>query len=405
MHRSRRSLLSLVLALLALCLAAPAALAAGPAPVTVRVEGLNETLLGATPVTTSEEPVVKDGNPNDACSGTSALGALQLATAGNWSGPWEASFHQYFIEAIKGESHPYQQGVTSYYWSFWLNDRFEESGPCEVQMEAGDRVLFFPLCDEACPAGAAPTPLEIAVTARAQEGEDVTAIVSRYDEAGEPSPAAGARIEWNGGSATANAQGDATLKFTATGSFTLHVSEASSGPPAMRTEAVVCVHNGDDGNCATTRPSTSQGNAPTEGAGHQQEGSALAQAPLAYKGPYALVADVQDIANGRIYTAADAPRLISGTIRSHSAVDAVKLELRREYRGRCYAYDGIRERFVRARCGSASTFTVSNNGSFSYLLPERLKPGRYVLDVHASDVAGNVTTLARGSSRLVFYVR
>ncbi len=403
MHPSRRLPPALALALLVLCLVPVAALGAGPASVTVRVEGVNETLLGATPVTTSEEPVVKDGNPHDACSGTSALGALALATSGNWSGKWEASFHQYFVEAIEGETQLYQPGVTSYYWSFWLNDRFEETGPCEVQLEAGDRVLFFPLCDEACPTGAAPTPLEIAVPARAQEGEEVTAIVSRYDEAGEASPAAGARIAWNGGSATASAQGDATLRFTATGSLALSVNEPSSGPAAVRTEAVVCVHNGDDGSCGTPRPSTIHGISPAGGSSKPEATPVAATAP--YKGPYALVADVLDIANGHTYPAARAPRVISGKILSHSAVNAVTLELRREYRGRCYSYDGTRERFVRARCGNASVFTVSSDASFSYLLPERLKPGRYVLDVHAGDVAGNITTLARGSSRLVFHVR
>ena len=33
-----------------------------------------------------------------------------------------------------------------------------------------------------------------------------------------------------------------------------------------------------------------------------------------------------------------------------------------------------------------------------------LPPGRYVLNLAASDAAGNQTTLARGSSRIVFYV-
>ena len=34
-----------------------------------------------------------------------------------------------------------------------------------------------------------------------------------------------------------------------------------------------------------------------------------------------------------------------------------------------------------------------------------LAPGRYVLDIEATDVAGNHTSLARGTSRIVFYVR
>ena len=52
-----------------------------------------------------------------------------------------------------------------------------------------------------------------------------------------------------------------------------------------------------------------------------------------------------------------------------------------------------------------SFFKVASTPSFSYLLPGALERGRYVLDIEATDVAGNRTSLARGSSRVVFYVR
>ena len=42
---------------------------------------------------------------------------------------------------------------------------------------------------------------------------------------------------------------------------------------------------------------------------------------------------------------------------------------------------------------------------FRSLLPGGLAPGRYVLDIQATDAAGNHTSLARGTSRIVFYVR
>ena len=85
---------------------------------------------------------------------------------------------------------------------------------------------------------------------------------------------------------------------------------------------------------------------------------------------------------------------------------SISLRLRRSYRGRCWAYSGSRERLQRARCGQGSFFKVASGGdSFSYLLPARLPPGRYVLDIEATDSAGNHTALARGSSRIVFYVK
>src|SRR5690349_1099015 len=49
------------------CAAAAPALAGTPSAVSVRVEGLAETKLTATSVTTTAAPVVKDGNPAHAC--------------------------------------------------------------------------------------------------------------------------------------------------------------------------------------------------------------------------------------------------------------------------------------------------------------------------------------------------
>jgi hypothetical protein len=126
---------------------------------------------------------------------------------------------------------------------------------------------------------------------------------------------------------------------------------------------------------------------------------------VAYKGPYALVADVTGPIDGHHYSRRSAPRVLAGHILTHNGVSEVSAELRRQYRGRCYSYDGARERFHAARCHTGSFFKVSNGGTFSYLLPAALAPGRYVLDIQARDSAGNTTTLARGTSRIVFVVR
>jgi hypothetical protein len=67
----------------------------------------------------------------------------------------------------------------------------------------------------------------------------------------------------------------------------------------------------------------------------------------------------------------------------------------------------VTERFRAMGCGAAHGvyFSVGSQASFSYLLPETLAPGRYVLDIEATDTAGEHTTLARGTSRIVFYVK
>jgi hypothetical protein len=376
------------------------ALAAGPATVTVRVEGLTETKVPPTLLTTNTTPVVNDGKAEDACSGTSGLGALQLATNGNWSGPWE--YGQYFIDTIAGETHVYEKGMRSFYWSFWVNDKYSELGACEVQLESGDRVLFFPECDEACPAGPSPTPLEIEAPATAGVGEPVNVTVSQYNAKGEPAAAVGASIADNAGGATTDSQGHATLTFGAAGSYQIHASGSESGPPAVRAETTICVHNGDDGTCGTTAPSG------TPSPSGSSSPSTLASGVLSQRSqaaPLAFAADLLGIGEGRRYSERDAPRVLSGKVITPSPVTSISLRLRRTYHGRCWAYSGARERLQRVRCRAGGFFRIASGGeTFSYLLPSRLPPGRYVLDVEATDASGSRTTLARNTSRLVFYV-
>lgn len=228
--------------------------------------------------------------------------------------------------------------------------------------------------------------------------------VKQYNAKGEPSPAAGADIAWSEAGTTTESQGHATLKFSATGPYELKVAGSESGPPAVRTETTICVHNGNDGTCGTKGPAGSTGSATSSSSGGTSSGG-LASFATRYTGPYALVAAATGLIDGHVYSHGRAPRILSGSILAHNAVTSLSLELRRVYKGRCYAYDGRIERFRSARCGHGSFFKASANGTFSYLLPAPLAPGRYVLDIEATDAAGNHTSLARGTSRIVFYVR
>jgi hypothetical protein len=377
-----------LLAVLALA-AAPAALAA---PVTVRVEGLNQTLLPQTEVATDSTPVVKDGNPAHSCSGLSAAGALERATAGSWGGEWFEGFHGYSVETILGETHAFEPAAAAnYFWSYWLDNKAASAGVCEGELQAGQSILFFPECFSetgACPAP--PNPLDVSAPAVAERGAPLTVTVTSYDNAsGLATPAVGAAVTGGGAGATTDSGGHATLAIPQAGNIQLQVT----APGSVRTEATVCVHAGNDGTCGTTSPSAaSVVAAPTVAA-------------VAYKGPYAIVAQATGPQDGHVYPRARGPKLLVGTIATHAPVASVSLKLRRSHRGRCFAYDGVAERFKRARCGQGGFFAVGSSPSFSYLLPAALAPGRYVLDVQATDAAGNRTTLARGSSRIVFYVR
>jgi len=373
--------LTLVLALAALTLPAAAGAAGEPATVTVRVEGAAQTLLPPTTVTTNTTPVTNDGNQAHSCPGTDAIGALQLATNGDWSGSWFEGFG-YSVESVLGESHTFTSPA---FWSLWFDNKQASQGICELELHDGDSLLLFPECNGECPAG--PSVLGVEAPAVAAVGAEVPVKVIAYANAsGAPSPAAEATVSYEGTNAQTDASGQATLKFAHAGRALVSVTKSQT----IRTEAFVCVHDGNDGTCGTSGP------------GPAGETPVLHQAP--YKGPYALVAQPSAPLDGHRYPAAHAPRLISGTIVAHSAVDSVSVELRRSFHGRCSAFDATRVRFVHEHCGNGSFFGVATGASYSYLLPAALPRGRYVLDVLASDVAGNHTTLARGTSRVVFYV-
>jgi len=383
-----------VFSFLAVASCGDAAAAPGqPVTVTVRVEGLTHTLLAPTQVTTNSAPVVKDGNEAHVCPGTSGAGALQLATGGSWNGTWFESQHEYSVETILGESHIFESGApANYFWNFWLDDRESSAGVCGAPLSQDDRLLFFPSCfGSACPP--APAPLEIQGPPSVEAGTPFTVTVNAFQPGGSSAPVAGAAVAVEGASVTTDASGRATLALTTLGEPTLRVS----APNAVRTEAVVSVHRGNDGRCGTIAPSPAR---PT--------GSGQVSAPGAqvrYTGPFAVVASASGLAEGAVYRHGRAPRVLAGNVTAHTAVLSVSISLRRSFRGRCYAYDGRSERLVHAHCGQDAFFNVSSSSSFSYLLPIALPRGRYVFDIEATDAWGNHTTLARRTSRIVFYVR
>jgi hypothetical protein len=398
------ALAAVLLSLSAACaILAPPALAGTPATVTVRVvvpqySGKEveryESLTPITQVTTTTVPVTKDGG---SCSGTSAGGALELATKGNWEGDWSEKYSDYELISIDGKSFPFEEGSpANYYWSFWLNNKYEEEGICAAQLEAGDQVLFFPSCYGAsCPE--APSILSVEAPPTAEVGKPVTVTVDRYDANGEHAPAAGVDVEGWGGSAETDFEGHATLTFSGDETFTLRATGASEeDPKSVPGEALVCAHEGDDGTCGTPAPAGFSFPVP----------SSSVALPPPYTGPYALVADLTGIPDGHVYPRGRGPRVLTGTVGTQASVTSISLRLRRTYRGRCWAYSGTGERLERVRCRRGRFFQISSGGdSFSYLLPARLPAGRYVLDIEATDSAGNRTALDRGSSRIVFYVK
>jgi hypothetical protein len=121
----------------AAALIAPAVAAAAPT-VTVTIQGKTKTLLPAETVQTKPGSITRGGVAAGKCSATSAQGALNIATHGNWKGTWYASYHEYFITGILGDN----ETSKKYYWGLYVNGKASSKGACDVKLKSGDKVLF-----------------------------------------------------------------------------------------------------------------------------------------------------------------------------------------------------------------------------------------------------------------------
>jgi hypothetical protein len=341
---------------------APATLA-GPT-VTVRVEGAASTLLERTRVTLPDTPP-----PVASCPVHTAAAAIEVATGGNWD-------RNAFTETILGETHAF---ADSDYWAEWLDrgSGYKRGGGiCTDVLAEGEEVLM--LVDRSPPPTFAPTvfPLDLeGVPAEASRGGAITVTVVEYRSAtggtgeGERTPVAGATVTAGAATATTGPDGRATLTMSQTGAIAVKAARAGNAPSAAERVNVV------------------------EGVTPAAPGPAVHDTT----GPRARIAGIR---RGQRF--ARGPRELRGTVDADpSGIRAVKLRLSRKLGRACWYFSGSRERFLRRRCGTRHAFKVGEDASWSYLLPARLRRGRYVLDAYAIDRAGN-----RGAStRVVFRVR
>jgi Domain of unknown function (DUF4430) len=118
---------------------APSVASAAAAPiVTVQIVGKTKTLLPTKTVQTSSGSITRGGVAAGKCSATSAQGALNVATHGNWKGTWYSGYHEYFITGILGDN----ETTKKYYWSLYVNGKVSSKGACDVKLRSGDKVLF-----------------------------------------------------------------------------------------------------------------------------------------------------------------------------------------------------------------------------------------------------------------------
>jgi hypothetical protein len=368
-----------VTVLFLLSLSAPAV--AAPVTVQLRVEGASSTIFEA-PVTTDGKAIDKGSGPHP-CDGTnlganpspgptmtSALDDGSLSGGFSWDGTWNDSFQDFIIDRIGPDASDF---ATSRFWGIALNFQPSSVGGCQQQVRAGDEVLFaYDFFSKA-------HLLELRGAATAAIGQPLTVTVT---DGKDGSPVAGANV---GGAATDPA-GQATLRFDSPGVKTLKAEKADS----IRSNALlVCVSETGTGDCGV--PATRLGT--PAGAGRRVRDS---RAPAAR---------ISSPRQGAVYRRG--PRLLRGTATDDaSGVTVVKLALRRHAPGRnCRWWSGRRERFVGNHCRKTFFFAIGDDPAWSYLLPRRLPPGHYVLDVKAFDRERNRNKhFEPGRDRVVFDV-
>ena len=381
-----------------LLIGAPSAPAAGPADVTVRVEGLGGTLVTRTPVRTTTTPVNKDGT--HACPGTSAAGALELATAGNWYGPWSDSFGSYSVDRIQSEEHKFFSGN---YWSFYVNDVAQTVGICGRELTQGEHVVFTPQSETGPSKPLLRLDLPAATVA---PGQTVTVRVVRtitdfqseppYAASGRVEPTAGATVSGDGLTLTTDSDGRASFVAAGRGPVRLRATKDTDVRSATET---LCITDGADGACGTQVPGTPTAPCRTDGL------DGLCGSPDHKAAP----AVITSVTEQQRFASGQGPRELLGTVEvDGSGVSSVRLRIVRNDRGRCSRFDDDQLAFravKRCRATAGKWVTVGDSADWKYLLPARLVRGRYVLDVEVRDKAGNVNRIwQRGRNRVVFHV-
>jgi hypothetical protein len=335
----------------ALVLAPPAL--AGPT-VTVRVEGENATLLDSARVTLpdTDSIVCGGGGPHTVAD------AIELATGGNWD-------RQPFTQTILGETH---DNTPDDFWAEWIGGSTGYApgalGVCDDVLKEGDEVLMY-ATRFVTPATHFPLDLE-GLPAAVEAGKPVTVTVVAYETQDfmtvTRTPVAGATVSGGGASAVTGADGTAVLTFAQPGEAVVRASKTGSvistgervtvTPPGVAPPPVVP---------AVRVPDTSA--------------------------PTATIAGLRD---GQVFSRKRAPRTLRGSVSADpSGIKSVRLSILRRKGGRCWAFDGDRERFKRHRCGGSRSFRIGDRAEWSYLLPKRLPRGRYTIRVVAIDNAGN----------------
>ena len=376
------------------------ALGASPAyaaKVSVEVEGLSVTA----PPTVVDTPGTVAKNGRNCPNGANIIGATDAFTKGDWDGSVDA------VTRILSEDHPFAPNTPG--WTFMINGDLPSGFGCTATVKDGDKLLWY--VSAGSPHYRAPTgysdPVLLDAPTAAEPGQAFTVTVTdttiNYDPADpydtpqgvSKAPSSGATVTGGTGPVTTGADGKASVTVPG-GPYTLVATKGNRAPARI----AGCATNGHDGFCGTTdTPTKAPPPLCTTTGDDGLCGSPDHRAPAAR---------LTGIPEGKHYNKGQGPRQLSGRVGDDpSGLAAVRLRLTRNDRSHCSTYDGKSERWkTLRRCGAirGTWFSVGAKPDVTYLLPARLPRGRYVLDLEATDKAGNKAALARGTTRVVFTV-
>jgi hypothetical protein len=259
-------------------------------------------------------------------------------------------------------------------WALLINWRIAPEGGCHMQVQPGDDVLWA-FTDYAEPF------LQLSAPSRAATNESFAVTVDQNDGNGARTSAVGASV----GGVTTDATGHATVAFTDAGTHRFKATRVGS----IRSNAAsVCVYVPGSGDCGTDKAPVDQTAPPTD--------QPAPPVQPAVKDTTAPVLRVTSLAPGKQY--AKGPRVLAGDVDDAGGIAQVFLRLRSSDGGgltaasRCHWFSGKRGVFTHRTvpCSKARFFRIGTKASFSYLLPARLRTGKYVLDVKVLDKAYNV---------------
>jgi hypothetical protein len=215
-------------AAVALVLTAPA-LGAGSS-ITVRVEGLNRTLLPATVAHAESGSVTKAGAPNGSCPGSTAIGYFDSATHHKWGGSYSSGLGVE-VTSVLGETHKFS--AKGFYWGLWLNNKFASAGLCDLKLKPGDQLLLAP-----APGSGTVSPIIVSAPKSAKAGTPFTIKATYFKtlkHGTKLTALAGAKV--TGGAGVTGKNGTVSVTAAKAGKLTVVATEKGF----VRAEATVTV--------------------------------------------------------------------------------------------------------------------------------------------------------------------